>query len=135
MQDLGKIIETSGDMARVSVRPNSACGSCAMHDKCMQDNVERTMWVSNPQNGKTGDQVLIEIKPEMKLIGSAFVFLMPLAGLFLGYAIGYFAGKSSDYGVIGGISGLILFTLFIRAIDKFLMKKGNLRPVITQILH
>jgi len=134
MQDLGRIIEISGGSAKVAVQPHAACGGCALEGKCAADASERLFWADNPQNGRVGEQVLIEVKPQAKILGSAVIFLLPIAGLFLGYLLGFVFGRSTDYGVIGATVGVAAFIILVRLIDKFLARKSSLKPVITHIL-
>lgn len=134
MRDLGKIVNLSGDMAEVSISPHGGCENCVLKSSCSPGETTRLLWAQNPGVGKVGDEVVVELKPEVKVFGSALVFILPLIGLFIGYLIGISWGGNSDYAVLGALIGLVVFFGLVRLVDGFLSKKHNLKPTITQVL-
>ena len=134
MNDLGRIIETSENMARVAIQPHGGCASCQMKGTCAPDEKTHLLWAVNDNAGKVGDEVVVELKPQIKIFGNALVFIFPLIGLFLGYHLGSEYGKTQDYAVLGSIAGIIVFFIIVRIIDKYLGNKSNLKPTITHVL-
>lgn len=134
MNDLGRIVETSGNLARVAIQPHGGCASCQLKGTCAPDEKTHLLWAVNDNSGKVGDEVVIELKPQIKILGNALVFIFPLIGLFLGYYLGQKFGKTQDYSVIGSLAGIIIFFLLVRIIDKYAGKNQNLKPTITHIL-
>ena len=135
MYDQGQILSLKDEMAEVTIQPHGGCESCGMKSACTPEGSTLKLWASNPKGAKTGDVVIVELKPEIKLFGSALVFIFPLAGLFLGLILGKMIGGSDGYGVVGAFAGLILFFAAVRLIDKILSRKFKLTPVITKILN
>lgn len=122
-------------MAEVSIQPHGGCSKCSMKSACSPDGSSLKLWAANPGGAKPGDIVIVELKPEIKVMGSALVFIFPLAGLFLGYFIGGYWGGSDGYGILGATAGLLLFLGLVRLIDKALSRNHNLMPVITKIIN
>ncbi len=134
MRDLGKITAIEGDTAQVSIQPHGGCESCALKGTCSPGESSHTLWALNPRGGDIGDEVVVELKPQTKVLGSALVFIMPLAGLFLGYFIGAGLSGSVDGGVVGAALGLAAFFGLVRLIDKAVGGRRELKPVITIVL-
>ena len=134
MYDQGQILTLKDNMAEVTIQPHGGCGNCAMKSACTPDGKTLRLWASNPKGAKIGDSVIVELKPEVKLFGSALVFIFPLAGLFLGLFLGKMLGGSDGYGIIGAFAGFILFFMVVRLIDNILSRKYKLIPIITKII-
>ena len=134
MYDQGQIISIRDELAEVTIQPHGGCSKCSMKSACSPDGSTLKLWAANPRGARPGDIVIIELKPEIKILGSALVFLVPLAGLFLGYFSGEYWGGSDGYGILGAIAGLMLFFGLVRLIDKALSRNSNLSPVITRII-
>ena len=134
MRDFGRIISLRGDSAQVSIQPHGGCEKCAMKNACVPGESTQLLWALNPKEGKVGDEVVVELKPKVKVLGSTLVFIFPLTGLFLGYFLGWRLGGSDDYGVLGAALGIAVFFLLVRLIDKFVGGKKSLKPVIIHIL-
>ncbi len=138
MQDFGKIVSLTDDLAQVSIQPHGGCENCGMKAACAPGENTQLLWAVRPPDKplKVGDEVVVEVKPQVKVMGSALVFIFPLAGLFPGYFAGYeLSGGSNDYGVLGAFGGLVLFFALVRLIDRFAGRKAGLKPMITQVLR
>ena len=122
-------------MAQVNITSQDECAACALKGSCNPTGEGRVMWALNNKGGEVGDEVVVELKPSVKVMGSALVFIGPLAGLFGGCLLGYVGGKTQDYAVVGGLSGVIFAFVIMRIIDRKLYKKSNLRPIITRVLN
>ena len=133
MRDLGRIVTCQGNMAQVSIQPHGGCKDCALKSSCSPGESTHTLWALNPKEGKAGDDVVVELKPEVKVFGSALVFIFPLIGLFIGYFLGSSWGGGKDYSILGALFGLGVFFLLVRLIDKFLSKNKKMKPVISHI--
>ena len=90
MESIGRVIETSGEIATVEVRRASACegchknaeGGCAVCGLLGGEKI-RTMKTKagNGIGAKIGDVVRIETPNEKTLLWAAIVFLLPLVCL------------------------------------------------------
>ena len=79
--------------------------------------------------------MVVELKPEVKVFGSALVFIFPLAGMFIGYFLGSLWGGGKDYPVLGALLGLVFFFLIVRLVDRLLSKNNKIKPVISHIFN
>lgn len=134
MQDLGKIVLIEGETAQVSIQPHGGCENCALKPACAPGENSHFLWALNPKGGKIGDEVVVELKPRAKILGSALVFILPLVGLFSGYFAGEGLSGSIHGGVLGAVIGLIVFFGLVRFFDRLAGSRKELKPVITQVL-
>lgn len=134
MRDFGKIIAIKNEMAQVLIQPHGGCGNCSLKGACAVNEDSHLLWAINPKSGKIGDEVVIELKPEIKVFGSALVFILPIIGLFMGYLTGEKLGGNTDYAVLGAIIGIALFFGLVRLIDKLIGNRNTLKPVVTHVL-
>ena len=136
MRDMGRVTACEGNMAQVAIQPHSGCEDCALKTSCSPGESTHTLWALNPKMAEVGDEVVVELKPEVKVFGSALVFLFPLLGIFAGYFIGgKLGGDNIDYRVVGAVLGLVLFFFIVRVIDKLLSKKREMKPVISHVFE
>jgi len=134
VRDLGRIVAKAGNMAKVSVRPEGGeCESCALKSSCAPEGNIHYLWALNEKGGEVGEEVTVELRPKVKIFGTALVFIFPLAGMFLGFFAGYSGGGSQDYGVVGAALGLVLFMMILKIIDKEMRRRQNILPKITHI--
>lgn len=128
MNEYGKIIAVEGNEAVISIQRSSACDRCgACEMGCHEEEMRLT--VANSLNGKVGDYVELELSSRQVLKASAITYLIPLAALILGVAVGYWiAGRLSFNpeltGAFTGIGFTILTFYIIRAFEP-MFKKGN----------
>ena len=135
MQDLGRITEKSGSMARVAIQPHGGCSNCAIKGSCSPDENTHYLWARNDKNGGVGDEVVVELKPQVKIFGTALIFIFPLLGMFAGYFIGDWAGGNQDASIVGALSGLVVSFIIVKVIDKIIAGKSQMMPAITQVLR
>lgn len=135
MQDMGHIVEKSGEMARIAIQPHGGCSSCALKGSCSPDENTHYLWARNDKNGDVGDEVVVELKPQVKIFGTALIFIFPLLGMFAGYFIGDRAGGNQDASIVGALGGLVLSFIIVKIIDRYVGGKSRLQPAVTQVLH
>ena len=134
MHDLGKTTALNGETAQVSIQPHGGCESCEMKSACKPEENVHLLWALNSIGGRIGDEVEVELRPQIKVFGSLVVFIFPLIGLFIGLLVGTQIGSENVYGVVGALIGLVLFFFVVRFIDKSIGGRRGLKPVITRIL-
>lgn len=114
----------------------SGCGSCKSSGSCsssflgslFQDRTSKSIRVKNTINAKVNDTVVLGIHPQGLLSGSALIYLLPIAGLFLFAAIGKFlSGELVSIGL--GLSGLVLGLFMSKVISDSAVMKSKLALV------
>jgi sigma-E factor negative regulatory protein RseC len=127
-------VAIEGEKAKVQVKPQNGCSTCALKENCFTGESMPTLWALNPHGAKVGTQVVVELKPQVKILGASLIYLFPLLGLFLGYYLAERIWGGRDYPVLGAIVGLVVFFIALKFIDGLFSKKRGLQPVITSIL-
>lgn len=133
MEEKGKIIGISGNIAKVEVEKKQACEACAASSFCNAGG-ERSNIIdaTNEIGAQTGQKVKIEFIPGSILKGSFLVYIVPIIMLVLFSSVAQLATKKEIFSIIWGIIGVIFSFLIIRFIDK--AKKIKLIPRVKEIL-
>ena len=86
----GKVLEVNDNMAKVLMR-REACGDCsACHIGSMAKREKVIVDATNDVHAKVDDLVHLEISGKKMMEASAIIFMIPLAGFFAGFFIGYY---------------------------------------------
>lgn len=90
----GKIIKTCEKKAIVRIRKSSACGhDCGECRVC--NNPEIEVEILNPINAKPGDTVTIGTDTGKVLLSAFLLYIMPIIGTFLTFAVADSLGASA----------------------------------------
>jgi len=108
-----RVTRVAGETAWVVSEAPASCGACA--GKGCGSSVFNRLWhpddpeypVSNPIAATPGEAVVVGV-PDGALLGATgWVYLLPLATLFAGAAVGNWLGGEL-FSVLGGLLGLLL---------------------------
>ncbi len=143
MKEVAKVIENTGNKARVKIVRQSACSKCEKDcmlagDSHEMKEVEEV--VNNPVAAEAGQTVKLEMGERPLVYASVIVYLLPLLNLILGYFIGSWFATTFGYKLIeiAGITGAFIFFLassgMIRLIDSRLGLMKVFHPRITKII-
>ena len=132
MESIGRVTETSGEIATVEVRRESACEGCHKNAEggcsvCTlmggeKNRVMRTT-VRNPIGAKVGDVVRIESPSEKTLAWAALVFLLPLALTAAGFAVACAITDRVVWRAVGAATGFVLCFAGLRVASGILGKR------------
>lgn len=132
MQQKGFVSTINGNMAKVIIQRESACGhSCDSCGGGCNDSNSLILELKNTLGAKTGDYVIIESKSST-ILKSAFVaYIMPLifmmVGIFIGMAVFKNLGYEA-YETIGFFVGLVFLAVsyvVLRQIDNKYFKNND----------
>ena len=131
MLGIGRVLDTTKNIARVEVKRASACGeNCAMcKGGCVP--TKHIATANNAVGAKPGDMVKIETDDAAILKSAALVYILPILILFVFYAIAYILTESAMVSSILGAVGLIGGFCILKAVDK----KVAPVPEIVQIIY
>ncbi len=139
LTQFAKVVELRGKSALVQLYRPSACSGC--HACNIGEGRNERMEIANPVLAQVGETVRIEMSPRAVLRAAMIVYLVPLAFLAIGFAIGAVAAKSLGYPgeaeVIGagvGIAALLLSFGLLRLIDNRVKQSGQMEPVISAVV-
>jgi sigma-E factor negative regulatory protein RseC len=133
MHDIGTIIAVQGEKAQIKITSEDGCAKCALKDSCHSGENIPTIWALNPKNGMVGNQVVVELRPQAKILSATLIFILPLLGLFFGYFIAFAIWGGRDYPVLGAFLGLVIFFGAVRIFDRLLSKNREMQPMVTHI--
>ena len=125
----GEVIELEGRRALVRTASRSGgCGRCAEPGGCggakisnMFQSESADFWLENAIGAGVGDRVLVCLPEDASLNAALWGYMIPVAGIVLGAAIGMFAGgaAASDAHALGGaLVGLAAGALVSRALSR-----------------
>lgn len=102
-----------GKIAELSVKRDSACGSCASCGGC--DTGRILLRVKNTLDAKVGDDVIVETASKTVIAVAGLVYLLPLVLFFAGYALGAAVGLPPVLiGATGFAASLAVCVVFSR---------------------
>jgi len=141
VEQVGFVVTTSKEMAKVVVGRASACGeNCAScGSSCNIPGV--SLELKNTLGAKPGDYVELKAKTSHILKSAAIVYLFPLIAMIVGIIGGIYFFKSvgyenyETYGFIIGLALLGLSYIILRMIDNRIKKKDQLIIEMTRILN
>ncbi|HZW24172.1 MAG TPA: SoxR reducing system RseC family protein [Gallionella sp.] len=134
------VVRVEGAVSFVEAVQTGSCGQCSgkgcgtaklSQAFCREP---RQFKVDNPIGAKVGDQVVVSVADGAVLRGIGLVYLLPLAllvgGAALGNAVAATDGLRDGYAAAGGASGLIAGFLLSRWLDS--MQSGRLPCIVRQ---
>jgi sigma-E factor negative regulatory protein RseC len=118
MQQAGRVIDVTEEIARVEVKRASACGeNCAMcKGGCMP--TKHIATVSNALGAKPGDMVKIKTDDAAVIKSAALLYILPILILFVFYAIAFVLTENSAVSSVSGLIGLVGGFFILKAVDK-----------------
>lgn len=134
MENIGKVIETRDNLAKLEVRRASACGEKCSSCKGGCSTTGIYVNIENTLNSKSGDFVKIETETKSIMKVAFIVYLFPLFMLILGIFSSPFIYKqfnisfsSEIFSFIVGLLFMSISYIIIRIIDSIYKSKGILQ--------
>ncbi|MCK5726656.1 MAG: SoxR reducing system RseC family protein [Thiotrichaceae bacterium] len=140
-QNYAEIVPDSNESSCSNCQSGASCGSLKEFFSFLSPKAkpQSALRVSNPIYAKTGDHVVIGVKPDALLAGSVLVYLIPLVFLLVGALLGdlIFTSLSLNAELGSILVGLFSFTLslfIIREILKLPSLEKRLEAVIIRVV-
>lgn len=116
IEEPGVVVAVEEGAVLVRAEGSSGCSSCASGGGCGVASIARLLGrrdyilrVENDLDAQLGDRVVLGIDEHDLVRGALWMYLLPLAGLFAGAALGLWAAPHADaVSVVGGGVGLLL---------------------------
>ena len=121
MVNSGVIAKSEGGVLTVIFDRPEACGECHACNRGSESCAKHTLLI--PGEGNPGDRIEVEIDDSHFVLASAVAYLIPLAGLILGLALGAFVSNAAFgavrelFAAIAGLAGVALGYLVMRALN------------------
>jgi sigma-E factor negative regulatory protein RseC len=140
IEEIGEVVATTGDTAKVRITRHSSCdrcGACWMGGK-QQIVIE----VTNGIGAQKGDAVILEIQSKFLFKAAFLMYLIPLMTLILGFLAGERIGLSlgttrdtaENIGIFFGFIFLAVSFLFIRWWDRQSQLGLRFRPALVRVV-
>ncbi|WP_432666079.1 SoxR reducing system RseC family protein [Wukongibacter baidiensis] len=141
MEKIGKVISTSGNIAKLEIRRASACGekcgSCSGGCSSTGTFIE----VENPLNAKPGQFVKIEVETKVVMKAAFIAYVFPLFMLISGIILGSYIHKTFHINISSEVfsllTGIVLMSIsygIVKIIDKNYDSNKYIEKRITKIL-
>lgn len=138
MQQRGFVSTIKGNLARVIIQRESACGhSCSSCGGGCNDSNSIILELENTLDARVGDYVIVESKSSTILKSAFIAYIMPLTLMIVGVLIGMKVFESlsyQNYEALGFVVGLVFLGIsyfLLKQIDeKYFKDNDNLFEMI-----
>lgn len=142
IEEQGVVVELKGHQAKVQMKENPACESCAGHGAChaigsIFGKRVMVMEALNPEGAQVGQQVIVSFKSEQLPKASFIIFIIPVAGLLAGAILGYCLNVGGNRDISSLIFGILGVTLTFLAIKQYCTRYDrdtSYRPTIIKVV-
>ncbi len=135
-----RVIETGAGFAVVEAEKQSGCGNCDPVKGCGKSSISKLLCsgtqryeVIDTIGTRVGDEVSIGVQDGAILRSSLAVYLVPMAGLLAGAALGSSHGDGAS--VLGGAAGLFAGFFWSRRYSSANRENLQFRPYIVKKLY
>lgn len=138
--ETGKVVKTENGLARVQIGEGSSCKGCGMAELglCKPGGSGMLLEVMNGPGARKGDTVTIGLDQKTHLKGYFLAFILPLALLITGAAVGHLMTRLTGItglDVIAGFLFLTVTTVFslkgVQKLDR--TRKMHVRKIIRDV--
>ena len=143
MREIGKVIDSNDNVAKVRVTKHSACSKCdrecPLSNTDQHEQEEMIFKVKDKIGANKGDKVSIELENRNLVFSSLLMYLMPIINMIIGYFFGKWFGmkyKILDFelaGVLGTLLFLGLSYFFLKYINSKLENNNKINPRLVKI--
>ena len=120
LEEIGSVVEVWDDTIRVETESRSACSHCSS-SSCTTSVVSKLFGVrrnrlqlENSLGAKLGDQVVIGIPDSLLVKASVWAYLLPLACMLTGTALGGWFGAGEGFQSLLALAGLAVGFSIVR---------------------
>ncbi|MEO0091829.1 MAG: SoxR reducing system RseC family protein [candidate division WOR-3 bacterium] len=125
MEEVGKIIEVKGTIAKIEITPTGGCAHCSQAKICNPlGNNKKVIELNNSIDAQVGDWVKIEIKEKHRVLSLLLVLGLPVMLFLIGVFLGKHLGGDKSSAILGGV-GLALGFFVVKIINSYIIKKGK----------
>jgi len=141
VREQGTVEEIKGDNAFIRIERTSACAACESKASChIEAGKPILVEAGNDINAGEGDRVEVSMPTASVMKISAFVYIVPVAGLILGAFLGggltYLIPMGDNASrVIGGVLGLGFSLAVVIYFDRLVRSRPEYHPKMTRIIR
>ena len=134
--DVGTVVDIQNGLALVTYSRSDACNTCKLKAFCFQKGGDvTTLTMKNTLNAKTGDKIKFEISPQIRILSSFLVFILPIIFMIGSYFICKSAiGLSESVSIIVSLVSIAVAFIVVKIIDGQIKKKAMIQPKMVAVL-
>ncbi len=123
--DVGTVVEIQNGFAIVEYSRSDACNTCKLKPFCFQRGGDvNTLTMKNELNVKKGDKIQFEISPQMRILSSFLVFILPIIFMIGSYFLCKSAiGLSESISIIVSLVSIAVAFILVKIIDGQIKRK------------
>jgi len=136
MEEVGRVVEVSGDTVKVELEGSEKCGHCGAKILC-HPNSNNKMYIEaiNKAEAKLGDKVKIEIVSGTSIFATFLLFIVPIIVFIVVFVTANILTRNENFAVLSGFGGLVLFFLFLIRINHKIARNRKFCPVAKEIIE
>jgi len=134
--DVGTVVDIQKGLAIVEYSRSDACNTCKLKAFCFQKGGDVTkLTMKNILNVKKGDKVQFEISPQMRMLSSFLVFILPVVFMIGSYFLCKSAiGLSENISIVVSLCSIVIAFIVVKIIDGQIKKKAMIRPKMVAVI-
>ncbi len=122
----------------VTITPAGACGGCSVCSRREGGDLVLTD-VIDVFGARVGDTVEVEIPEGVRTRAALAIYVVPVAGLFIGYLAGdllsrALGGVSDLAGAGGAVAGLVIALLAVSGVERRMLRARSVTPRVSAII-
>ncbi|MBN2017302.1 MAG: SoxR reducing system RseC family protein [Candidatus Cloacimonetes bacterium] len=134
--DVGKVVDIQKENAIIEFSRSEACNTCKLKAFCFHKEGDVTkLTIKNDLGAKIGDDIQFEINPQMRILSSFLVFILPIIFLIGSYFLFKSAfGISENLSILLSIVSVAVAFVVVKLIDNQIKKKALIQPKMVAII-
>lgn len=135
--DVGTVVDIQNGLAIVEYSRSDACDTCKLKAFCFQKGGDVTkLTMKNNLNVKKGDIIQFEISPQMRILSSFLVFILPIIFMIGSYFLCKSAiGLSENISIVVSLISIAVAFIFVKFIDGQIKKKAMIQPKMVAVIN
>lgn len=134
--DVGTVVDIQNGLAIVKYSRSDACNTCKLKAFCFQKGGDvTTLTMKNALNAKTGDTIQFEISPQVRILSSFLVFILPIIFMIGSYFLCKSAiGLSESVSILVSLVSIAVAFIVVKIIDGQIKKKAMIQPNMVAVV-
>ena len=134
--DVGTVVDIQNGLAIVKYSRSDACNTCKLKAFCFQKGGDvTTLTMKNELNVKLGDKIQFEISPQIRILSSFLVFILPIIFMIGSYFLCKSAIRLSEsISIIVSLVSIAVAFIVVKIIDGQIKKNAMIQPKMVAVV-
>lgn len=138
-REVGTVVETWDQKAKVKVRRSTECEHCKGSSLCgMLSKQYMLLEAENPLGARKGQEVVVSLTTEEELKAAFIVYVIPLVSFLIGAILGYFLNIGNNQNLSVFFFSVLFLVLAFWGVKRYSKRYEHtsfFKPVVTKILN